>query len=223
MLQAELCRLQVRVAARAGRALASGRRYRGGDARGRDPISRLRTRNRLPAGRAPGEAMLDGIRVEPDRRRRLHRRPRRHLPDARRAPPRRPHDASSPSPARGTRSPAPGGVRRATPARAARARGAADRLARPRGPRPRRAIADHEALRRRAQTARRASPASAAARRDSSPRRAATPAGRPRAADQPAAVPIRSTSRSRSSGENGLVRNRSAPAAPRARARASWS
>ena len=57
----------------------------------RDPITALeRAIQSLPA--ATRAAMLDRDPGAPDRLRRLHRRPRRHLPDARRAPPRRPRD-----------------------------------------------------------------------------------------------------------------------------------
>ena len=59
--------------------------------RARDPITRLQTAiDCLPE--RTRRAMLDGVRAQHDRRRRLHRRPRRHLPDAGRAPQRRAHE-----------------------------------------------------------------------------------------------------------------------------------
>ena len=116
------------------------------------------------------------------------RRPRRHLPDARRAPQRRAHELAR-SPARGTRSRA-----RARPpgdgARAARARGPAGRVA------GATSSASTSPPRSRSTTLARSRP---------------TRDHRPPPADQ-RPRPIRSTSRSRCSGENGLVRKRSAPA-----------
>ena len=149
---------------------------------------RCETRHRLPARRAPARRCSTGIRDQPDRRRRLHRRPRRHLPDARRAPPRRPHDASRLRPRVG-RVRAHRSDRAAPRERELRMlEDLLDRVARePSASDLAQAIAEYQ------RRARRRSP---------DIRRAAAQR----------AAPIRSTSRSRCSGENGLVRKRSAPA-----------
>src|SRR3954468_22585985 len=70
------------------RARARTVRSRAEDAR---PYQQPQDRHRLPAGaHARGDAR--GHPRPSDRRRRLHGQPRRHLPDARRPPPRRPHE-----------------------------------------------------------------------------------------------------------------------------------
>ena len=99
----------------------------GGDAEAARPYQPVGDRNRVPAAHhARGDA--GGDPHPPDHRRGLHRQPRRDLPDARRAPLRRPHQPALVRPLVGrVRARQAGAARHA--ARAARARGPARRLA----------------------------------------------------------------------------------------------
>ena len=91
------------------------------------PYQPVAYRNRLSPGADPrGDARRRAR--QHDRRRRLHRRPRRHLPDARRAPQRRPHGLPLVRPRVGRLRAGHGGAARHA-ARAARARGPARGLA----------------------------------------------------------------------------------------------